>query len=1691
MRKILIIVFTLVTVVAQSQPLNNSWIDYNKTYYKFKVSKTGLYRINQSLLSSLGLTNTPAEYFQLWRNGEEVRIYTSVATGPFGASDYIEFWGKSNDGVPDKSLYLKPGYQLCDSFSLHSDTAAYFLTVHPFAGNLRYTNAPNDVAFNSLPQENYFMRTVAKAFKQQYNRGYAVQVGEMVYSSSYDISEGWTSYDIGAGDPFAMYHQFNDMNVYAGAPANSVSFTIAAGGNALNTRKIKIKFFNNVVDSVAVNYFDTLKRTINNLPLSLLQSPNYLQVSVSNNSLNPFDRIVVANLAVTYPATFNFNGQKNFCFELKPTAQGNYLVIDNFSNGSSVPVLYSLNDGKRYAGDLNVAGKVRFVLPASLDAVRKFMLVSEEAANITNITSATPRTFINYNETTNQGDYLIISNPVLYNDGAGNNYVEQYRQYRSSTAGGGFNAKLMDIDELYDQFSFGIPQHPAAIRDFVRFASRQYQLAPQYVLIIGRGVTSLEYKQNETNPDMKKIEMVPTFGWPASDILLATEPATYVPLIPIGRVSAINGTEIRNYLNKVKEYEQAQNTLNCSIADREWMKRVIHVVGGADAQEDNDFSNYLNSYAAIIKDTSFGAYVETFRKTSSAAVEQANGERIQQLINQGVGFIGYFGHSSANTLAFNLTSPDIFNNQGKYPFFNISGCSAGNFFTFDPLRATGGLSVSEKYVLADRRGSIGFLGSTHLGIPPFLNFYNLQLYTAISKTMYGSSIGKQIQRVLQNLGNNPQALDFYTRIHLEEINLHGDPAIKINSFNKPDYAIEQPSVKLDPSIITVADNNFTLKVKFNNLGKAVGDSIRVTINRHLANDSVQVIYNQLRKAPAYSDSLEFIIPINPITDKGLNKIVVVLDADNTVDELCETNNSVTREFYILEDEVRPVSPYNYSIVNQPGIVYTASTANPLMGNRQYRMQVDTTELFNSPFLKEYTTSGIGGVLQFTPNNITYTDSTVYYWRTSMVPLNNSEPVWNSFSFIYLPNSSSGFNQSHYYQHKKSSYSNTIALNNDGVFRYTEINRNLQIKTGLYPYTNYDRITLVLDFEQLEIFGCKYGTLQFYVYDSITYEPWTNYDVTPGVGRFGSWSPMCDGIPRKFFEFPYGDPVYRKRAMDFIDSIPDGMYVSVTNLGWTFNNSFINQWKNDTLTLGSGKSLYHKLKGIGFSQIDSFKRNLPFVFFFRKNNNNYTPRQYMGALESDQIEANIPVASKYKTGTIESPSFGPARNWTSLHWRGSSVDASPGDTTTIQVYGIRNDGTQTLMASVRPATDTSLTFIDAATYPFVKLKMQNDDTRFATPYQLRYWRINADYMPEGAVAPNILFSMRDTVEQGEAINFSLAFKNISTVPFDSLKIRFRITDRNNVPHDVDFPRAKPLVSNDTITIKYTIDTRDYPGMNTLFVMVNPDNDQPEQYFYNNFIYKDFYVKPDLTSPLLDVTFDGVHILNRDIVSSKPHILIKLKDENRFIALKDTALLKVFVRYPGADGNPSQELTRVYFSDVLQFTPADLSGGDNTASIDFRPYFPIDGEYELVVSDGQDEVGNKAGNFSYKVTFTVNNKPMISNLLNYPNPFTTSTAFVFTITGSEVPQNIRIQIMTITGKIVREITKAELGDLHIGNNITEFKWDGTDMYGSKLANGVYLYRVITNMNGKSLDKYKAEGDNTDKFFKGGYGKMYLMR
>ena len=118
----------------------------------------------------------------------------------------------------------------------------------------------------------------------------------------------------------------------------------------------------------------------------------------------------------------------------------------------------------------------------------------------------------------------------------------------------------------------------------------------------------------------------------------------------------------------------------------------------------------------------------------------------------------------------------------------------------------------------------------------------------------------------------------------------------------------------------------------------------------------------------------------------------------------------------------------------------------------------------------------------------------------------------------------------------------------------------------------------------------------------------------------------------------------------------------------------------------------------------------------------------------------------------------------------------------------------------------------------------------------------------------------------------------------------------------------------------------------------------------------------------------------------------------------------------------------------------------------------------------------------------NKSTITNVMNYPNPFTTSTRFAFTLTGSVIPSAMQIQILNISGKVVREISQSELGNIHIGRNITPYAWDGKDAFGDQLAKGVYLYRVTTQINGSDIE-HRTSG--ADKFFGKDWGKMYLLK
>src|SRR5690606_13389860 len=86
-----------------------------------------------------------------------------------------------------------------------------------------------------------------------------------------------------------------------------------------------------------------------------------------------------------------------------------------------------------------------------------------------------------------------------------------------------------------------------------------------------------------------------------------------------------------------------------------------------------------------------------------------------------------------------------------------------------------------------------------------------------------------------------------------------------------------------------------------------------------------------------------------------------------------------------------------------------------------------------------------------------------------------------------------------------------------------------------------------------------------------------------------------------------------------------------------------------------------------------------------------------------------------------------------------------------------------------------------------------------------------------------------------------------------------------------------------------------GENVFQLFVNPLL-LPEEYYNNNLLEAGFKVNADRTNPLLDVTFDGQHIMDGDIVSPNPLIAISLRDENTVMIKTDTTGMFLYHKRP---------------------------------------------------------------------------------------------------------------------------------------------------------------------------------------------------
>jgi flagellar hook assembly protein FlgD len=95
-------------------------------------------------------------------------------------------------------------------------------------------------------------------------------------------------------------------------------------------------------------------------------------------------------------------------------------------------------------------------------------------------------------------------------------------------------------------------------------------------------------------------------------------------------------------------------------------------------------------------------------------------------------------------------------------------------------------------------------------------------------------------------------------------------------------------------------------------------------------------------------------------------------------------------------------------------------------------------------------------------------------------------------------------------------------------------------------------------------------------------------------------------------------------------------------------------------------------------------------------------------------------------------------------------------------------------------------------------------------------------------------------------------------------------------------------------------------------------------------------------------------------------------------------------------------------------------------------------------------------------------VIDHIFNYPNPFSTNTAFYFDHNQPFVNLDVLIQVFTVSGKHVKTI---EADILTTGYRSEPIVWDGKDEYGDKIGKGVYVYKVkVKSPTGAVVDKFE---------------------
>ncbi len=1552
-----------------------NWIDYNKTYVKLGIPDDGIYKITYNNLIEYGInpSNINTKTLKIHYKGSQIPLRVIGEDDLiFDQHDYIEFYATKNYGSSDYRTIVSFGQAYKNFMNRYTDTSIVYLSwggedgirFPIFDGNTLTSN-------DSLTSHKAFIH-----LEKDVRLWYYDNVTTRVNLPQWQENKVWTWYTLSRGGTLNI--SFSATNVVPNSVLKSYVRMISYASNiSTNAHKIGIGFNNNnVLDSISFNFKQTanLFSTLNSNVL--INGSNQLRLFGLQTSAS-FYQVLIDWAEIEY-LRYNYMVNDSIYLLINDDVSTSVRAVKIYGvNGTADDFLiYKIGDNKKIIDNFILTNN-QIVFFDSVSAGEKYFIIKKTKTK-------TPvfyyiKQFENLRSDQNSADYIIISNRIL-ETGAQSyiNFVHQNYNLRT---------KLVFVNDIYDEFGYGNPEAEAIQRFLKKAYDSWVSPPPSYLLLLGDA--NYDYKDVVTDLAFRRKNLVPSFGQPVSD-------AWYVlwdiqnPLIPqmsVARIPARNNDEIFHYLIKHQSYIQKPYD--------DWNKKILLFSGGdpnklSELLEIRNKHNQL--YNNVVYPSPFGGFGWHFYKTvnPNSNFGPFSPEFVQNAIDTGAVIISYIGHSGTQTWDNGITNVRDLKNlsSDKKPFISDFGCSTGRFAEPD-IECFGEMfinsSVDGQAIGYAGNSSFGYL-STSLRFPEL--FYSQFIQNNNKK--FGSA--HNLAKVNQiNLFGTGEVNRVFTYCNI----LFGDPLITLRTPDKPNFKVNNESLRLSNNFPVDLDDSLNVRIKFFNFGLSNTDSLTIrVVDFH--NDSVNFQSEFRIQMPRFE--YEYLVNI-PIKNKaGNHNLQLIVDILDEIEEIYENDNSLSINYQVYSAAVIPIEKEKYYISKKDSLIILNPSLKLDETSEQYIIQFSDNPEFNYyedyfiDFDTLYTVINIPQ-LNFNPR---------IYWR---IKVNNPNSSWSE---VYSFNS------------YKSEYEWIV----DSTFRPNDIETQNAIFNGINKAWE---ISNKVNSLKIRSAGSTAGSFASFLYNG--------EQALTNTFFWGIVTALIDTVTLqpynvRYFVFP--NPPSGDSLKAYVDNLPPGTVIAM---------AVCDDAAQSVLGFSGGTPVRRSIETLGSVYIDSVRyRESWCIIGVKGAPTGSVPEDYKKRFEG-VAEIEISKTSLNDTGKVIFPVIKNSNAWKKLK---RSINQPTETNIEFTPLGIREGGTiDTLSILTFVGDSTDISAIDANIYSQIKvLARLIRNQNYETP-SINNLSVNYSSYPELALNYQTMKINKDTVEFNDSIKIDFGFTNVGESSADSFKVKLAIKKSDNterILYDSLFSSFDQFERFNKV-FYYKNDTTEGTGQLFFRAILDYENRIKEFSELNNSITIPFVAKPDTNTTsiklasLNKVLFDDNYIYDGDYTSNNPEIKIEISYGSQF-PYYDTTAIKFYLD-----------------NKIINYNQMKIDNDSANRKLIFT-ISPLLQDGEHVLSIYGDDLINRVNNSSrYNLVFYVSSNVALIDLYNYPNPFKEKTYFTFKL--PQLPDELRIKIFTIAGRVIKEIS---VNPAQLSNNFNRIEWDGKDEDGNQVANGVYFYKAI---------------------------------